>query len=96
MFATPNDRCKSQVRYLGPLLSDNGRGATEFESRTMRTMQAWNPYAYFWNRKCDLGLKVLLFKAIIINTLFNGLEAFVINEGENEKLVRKIMVLARK
>ncbi len=53
-------------------------------------------YSKFWATRCDIGLKTLVFAAIVVSTLTSGLHEFYLTDHELEMMEKCQMRLARK
>lgn len=48
-----------------------------FSKSSDAAQKIWTTYKSFWFTAVDIGFKILVFKALVLSTLFSGLVAFV-------------------
>ena len=53
-------------------------------------------YSKFWSTRCDIGLKTIVFAAIVVSTLTSGLREFYLTDHELDMMEKCQMRLARR
>ena len=88
MLDLGNGGARTLVRYLGPHISWSGSAIQEVILRVQAASKAWYAYRGFWRASADKRFRRLVYRAIVISTLFSGLPALVLNKTCHQHLDR--------
>ena len=73
--------------YLGAIISNQGGGGEDINSRIRKAMGSFMKLKQIWNSsKLTLHTKLRLFQALVMSVLFYGCETWKINDSDNKKL----------
>ena len=73
--------------YLGAIISNQGGGGEDINSRIRKAMGSFMKLKQIWNsNKLTLHTKLRLFQALVMSVLFYGCETWKINDSDNKKL----------
>ena len=85
------------ARYLGSRYDMHGSLREELQRRVAAAQLGWVTFGRFWSRSSAAKrAKLTLFQSMVHTSLLSGLECFVLQKGDYEKLDRVLLKFARK
>ena len=71
----------NEAKYLGCIITDNGKPQKEFNKRKADAFKTWKRLAEFWKHgKCDLRFKLIVYDAVVRAKLMYGLDSIQLNK----------------
>ena len=87
----------TSIKYLGSWLHHEGRQAQEITFRINAAKEAWSRLGGFWYKSgTSKRARIMVFKSLILSTLFCGLETMVMSPAEYQRLDVCILGFVRK
>ena len=81
----------NEAKYLGCIITDNGKPQKEFNKRKADAFKTWKRLAEFWKHgNCDLRFKLIVYDAVIRAKLMYGMESLQLNKEYTEHLKGKL------
>ena len=81
-------------RYHGPQLEKGGRCQVEVAIRSQEAQEAWDHYKGFWAKRCNLPLKQMIFRKIILSILISAMISLNTTKLDLDRLNANMMALA--
>ena len=89
-------RFLDQMKYLAAWLAANGSNTPEVNSRLDGAWAKWASFKHIWyDNEQPIKVKRILFTSLVYNTAISALEAFVLSDAENDRIICFVVKRAR-